>query len=58
MNDLERVGDHAENLADAALTRVQDDVYFSKKAKRELTDMFDKTMKIMITFTSPWTRSL
>jgi len=47
VNDLERVGDHAENLADAAVMRLDDNVVFSKKGVKELQEMFDKTVLIL-----------
>jgi len=47
VNDLERVGDHAENLADAAVMRIEDNVSFSKKGTKELQEMFDKTVLIL-----------
>lgn len=45
VNDIERIGDHAENLADSASTRIRDNVELSDKAKRQLRDM----MKDVIT---------
>jgi phosphate:Na+ symporter len=40
-NDIERVGDHAENIADAAVTRKEQDIVFSKQAQREMGQMLD-----------------
>ncbi len=47
VNDIERIGDHAENVADAALQRKQDDVSFSKPALRELGEMMDMVNEII-----------
>ncbi|MBQ8955780.1 MAG: Na/Pi cotransporter family protein, partial [Lachnospiraceae bacterium] len=38
-NDIERIGDHAENVADAARTRMERNVNFSKEAQREMGDL-------------------
>lgn len=40
-NDIERVGDHAENIADAAVNRKKNDISISKDAQRELGQMLD-----------------
>lgn len=39
VNDIERIGDHAENIADSAVTREKDNVEFTKKAMKELREM-------------------
>ncbi|WP_434310939.1 Na/Pi cotransporter family protein [Hominifimenecus sp. rT4P-3] len=39
INDLERMGDHAENLAELAQTRIQNDLEFSPMALEELSGM-------------------
>lgn len=39
VSDIERVGDHAENLAELAEILIRDDVSFSDLAKEELTQM-------------------
>ena len=44
VNDLERISDHAENIADVARSRIEEDIVFSKVGIDELTDMFDKVM--------------
>ncbi|MCR5106667.1 MAG: Na/Pi cotransporter family protein [Lachnospiraceae bacterium] len=41
VNDIERIGDHAENVADAAVTRKEKDLSFTKDAQRELGEMLD-----------------
>ncbi|SHJ24146.1 Na/Pi cotransporter family protein [Hespellia stercorisuis] len=39
VNDIERIGDHAENLADSAKSRINNDINFSEKAVKQLKDM-------------------
>lgn len=41
VNDIERIGDHAENIADAAKVRLDTGVDFSKDAQTELGLMLD-----------------
>jgi len=41
INDIERVGDHADNIGELAMYNVENDVVFSEKAKNELKEMFD-----------------
>lgn len=41
VNDIERIGDHAENVADAAVQRMETGVTFSKSAQREMGEMLD-----------------
>lgn len=40
-NDIERIGDHAENIADAAQTRKNNGSQISKEAQRELGEMLE-----------------
>ncbi len=47
VNDIERIGDHAENVADAAVRRKETGVAFSKDAQRELGQMMDKVNTII-----------
>lgn len=47
VNDIERIGDHAENVADAAQRRVETGVGFSKPAQRELGEMMDMVNTIL-----------
>ncbi|MBO4610407.1 MAG: Na/Pi cotransporter family protein [Lachnospiraceae bacterium] len=42
VNDIERIGDHAENVADAARQRKESGTELSKTAQRELGQMLDK----------------
>ena len=46
VNDIERIGDHAENVADAARTRIDTGVTISKEAQRELGKMLDMVNEI------------
>ena len=46
VNDIERIGDHAENIADAAEARLKQNIGFSESAKRELSSMLDMVIKI------------
>lgn len=41
VNDIERIGDHAENVADAAKSRIDSGVVFSKDAQAEMGLMLD-----------------
>ena len=47
MNDIERIGDHAENVADAAKRRKETGVSFSKEAQHELGEMLDMVNTII-----------
>lgn len=47
VNDIERIGDHAENVADAARRREETGVGFSKEAQRELGEMMDMVNTIL-----------
>ncbi|GAI52250.1 unnamed protein product, partial [marine sediment metagenome] len=42
VNDIERVGDHAENLAELAEEKINEKLSFSEKALGELKFMFSK----------------
>ena len=41
VNDIERIGDHATNIVEAAQTKKDRGISFSKAAMKELTDMVD-----------------
>lgn len=41
VNDIERIGDHAENVADAAKQRAEEGTSFSKEAQKEMGEMLD-----------------
>ena len=47
VNDIERIGDHAENIADAAERRIETGVGFSKEAQRELGEMLNMVNTIL-----------
>ena len=47
VNDIERIGDHAENFADSAKSRIEHHVSFSDKAKRQLMELNEKSVKIL-----------
>ena len=41
VNDIERIGDHAENVADSARQRISEDVSFSKEAQKGMGEMLN-----------------
>ncbi len=45
VHDMERIGDHSENLAEFTETMIEDELEFSDAAKTELREMFDETSK-------------
>ncbi len=47
VNDIERIGDHAENIAEAAERRIKTGVGFSKEAQRELGEMMNMVNTIL-----------
>lgn len=47
VNDIERIGDHAENIADAAVQMREDNLQFTKKGVKELQEMHDKVMRVL-----------
>ena len=47
VNDIERIGDHAENVEDAARQRKEEGVSISKEAQKELGDMLEMVNKII-----------
>ncbi len=47
VNDIERIGDHAENVADAARQRKENGVSFSKVAQKEMGELLDMVNKIV-----------
>lgn len=46
VNDLERIGDHAENMAEYAKSRIEEEIPFSEDGLVELRDMLDKTVAL------------
>lgn len=47
VNDIERIGDHAENVADCASRRKENGASFSKSAQKEMGDMLEMVNKIV-----------
>ncbi|MCR5791460.1 MAG: Na/Pi cotransporter family protein [Lachnospiraceae bacterium] len=47
VNDIERIGDHAENVADAAVQRREKGIDFSREAQREMGVMLDMVNKLV-----------
>ena len=47
VNDIERIGDHAENVADAARQRKESGASFSKEAQKEMGEMLDMVNKLI-----------
>ncbi len=45
-NDIERIGDHAENVADAVMRRIENNIDLSKAGLSELSQMMDMVIKI------------
>ena len=45
INDIERVGDHADNIAELALYKIDNNVAFSEKASIELKEMVAKVLE-------------
>ena len=47
VNDIERIGDHAENVADAARQRRETGVTISKEAQKELGDLLEMVTRLI-----------
>jgi phosphate:Na+ symporter len=47
VSDIERIGDHAENIADAAVKCREEGIVFTKKGEDEIREMHAKTMDIL-----------
>ena len=45
-NDIERIGDHAVNIAEDAVKRKEEDISLSKKAQKELSEMLEMVNNI------------
>lgn len=45
INDIERVGDHSDNLAELAIYAIDNDIDFSEEATNELIHMNDRVIK-------------
>ena len=44
VNDIERIGDHAENLAEIAQSAIDGQDYFSEQGQNEISDMYNKVI--------------
>lgn len=47
VNDIERIGDHAENVADTARQRRENGLSFSKDAQKEMGEMLDMVNRLI-----------
>ena len=47
VSDIERIGDHAENIADAAVKCREDGITFTEKGEKEILVMHGKAMEIL-----------
>ena len=47
VSDIERIGDHAENVADFTKQMVEDNFSFSEKGEEEIRDMYEKTRTLL-----------
>ncbi len=47
VNDIERIGDHAENFADSAKMRIEDHVVLEEKEQNQLMDMMAMVTQIL-----------
>lgn len=45
INDIERIGDHAENIADLAIEKTNKKIHLGDEAKAELRQIFEKTIE-------------
>lgn len=49
INDIERIGDHAQNLSEAAQSRVNEKIQFSSEAESELKCMYETVLDLVDT---------
>ncbi len=47
INDIERIGDHAQNLEEAAKSRVDEGIEISDEGEKELREMYETTLKLI-----------
>ena len=47
VNDIERIGDHAENIADFAATLIEEKLSFSKAGQDEIVDLLKMTNQLL-----------
>ena len=46
VNDIERIGDHADNIAELSMISLEEDLYFSEGAFDELDNIFDLALDV------------
>ncbi|SET07681.1 phosphate:Na+ symporter [Anaerobranca gottschalkii DSM 13577] len=46
VNDIERIGDHSENIADLCIAKIENEVPFSDKAREEIREMYEAVLKM------------
>lgn len=49
IGDIERVGDHVENITEQALFKYENNIFFTPEAVNELTEMFEMCKKVFNT---------
>jgi phosphate:Na+ symporter len=47
VNDIERIGDHAQNIAEAAMSETNDNLVLTETAKNELKNMLDTVLRLL-----------
>lgn len=47
INDIERIGDHAQNLEEAAKSRVDEGIEISDEGEKELREMYETALKLI-----------
>ena len=47
VNDIERIGDHAENIADLTIQKINKILQYSEEALGEITKMYETTLKAL-----------
>lgn len=47
INDIERIGDHAQNLEEAAKSRVDEGIEISAEGEKELREMYETTLRLI-----------
>ncbi|NYB75506.1 Na/Pi cotransporter family protein [Sedimentibacter hydroxybenzoicus DSM 7310] len=46
INDIERIGDHADNIGELVLDKIENKIIFSDQANEDLREMFEETKKM------------
>ena len=49
ISDIERIGDHSQNISELAQTMIENDITFSKKGTADLTQISDETVDAVVT---------